>query len=229
VASSDVDLPSIITAVTPQKKTCGRWSVFVDDEFLIGVDESVLLKNGLRKGVEMTPALFSTLQREEGRQTIKNYLLKLLSRRAHARQELFTKASRKKDFSPEIVNDVLDELEEKDFIDDREFAQKFARDKNHLNDWGPVKIKAHLRQKGVDKHTAEEAVSNTFEEVDLDAQFRKLIKKRKKRFAREEHPLKRKKKVANYLQRKGYYASDVYQYLDSLMDLIAETEDNGIS
>ncbi len=221
VRQDELDLPGIITAVTPQKKRRGRWFVYVEGDFLIGVDDAVLLKNNLHKGIEMTPLLFKKLQREEGRQGIKSYLLKLLSQRAHSRLELFTKASLK-DFDPDVVKDVLDELEQKEFINDREFAEKFAHDKNHLNDWGPAKIQAHLRQKGIDRQTAEQAVEKAFEEIDLDAQLRKLIEKRKRHFMKEEDSLKRKNKMVNYLRRKGYYASDIYENLNSLADTFME-------
>lgn len=120
--SAELDLPGVITAVTPQKRKRDRSSVFVDGEFLMGVDNSVLLRNDLHKGVEMTPSLFKVLQREEGYQVIKAYLLKLLSQRDHSRRELFTKASQK-DFAADAINQVLDELEQKDFINDREFAK----------------------------------------------------------------------------------------------------------
>lgn len=225
MARTDLALPGVITAVIPQKKRSGRWSVYVDDEFLMGVNDTVLLKNHLYKGVEMTLSLFEKLQRDEGRQVIKAYVLKLLSQRDHSRLELFTKAIRK-DYNPDVINCVLDELEQKDFINDREFAEKFAHDKNHLNDWGPAKIQAHLRQKGIDRGTSEEIIRKAFEEINLYAQFGKLIKKRQRHFMREKDPFKRKNKMASYLQRKGYYAEDIYRYLDDLADIYAGSSDD---
>ncbi len=218
---ADHHLPGVITAITPQKKNRERYSVFVDDDFLIGVADSTLLNNDLHKGAEITPSLFRKLQREEGRQRVKAYLLKLLSRRDHARRELFNKA-RRKDFAPEIVNDVLDELEERDFINAADFAEKYARDKNHLNNWGPAKIKVQLLKKGVSKEIGERAVEKAFEETDLKKQFIKLVEKRCYKFQREKDIFKRKKKVLDYLQRKGYYAGDIYRYLDFLLEMFEE-------
>jgi regulatory protein len=217
VDEADHHLPGIITAITPQKKNRERYSVFVDDTFLIGVADTTLLKNDLRKGAEITPSLFRKLQRDEGRQRVKSYLLKLLSRRDHARRELFNKA-RRKDFAPEIIDGVLDELEERNFINAADFAEKYARDKKHLNDWGPAKIKVHLLQKGISKKISEQAVAEVFEETDLKKQFIKLIEKRRYKFLREGNTLKRKKKVLDYLQCKGYYAGDIYRYLEFLME-----------
>ena len=218
---ADPDLPGVITAITPQKKNRNRYSIFVDDAFLLGVADSTLLDNDLHKGVTITPRLFKKLQRDEGRQKVKSYLLKLLGRRDHARRELFNKASRK-DYPSDTINGVLDELEERGFINAADFAEKFARDKNHLNSWGPAKIKAHLLKKGINKGIAEQTISRVFEEIDLENKLSLLVEKKRRKFRREENALKRKKKVFDHLHRKGYYASDIYKYLDSLMEMLEE-------
>ena len=53
-------LPGVITAITTQKRNKERYSVFVDNEFLIGVAEETLLEHQLKKGTEITPVLFRT-------------------------------------------------------------------------------------------------------------------------------------------------------------------------
>jgi len=214
-------LPGIISSISVQKKNKERYSIFVDEEFLIGVAEQTLLKFNLAKGDAITPKLFRKLQREEGRFKVKSYFLKLLGRRDHARKELFTKA-RKKEYPKEVINNVLDELQQKGFINDRGFADKFASDKARLNKWGPVKIKAHLLKKGVDKTDAEKSIQKAFEEENLKETFLHLVLKRKRRFLREEDLYKRKKKVFDHLARKGYRSSSIYEHIDSLMKAIEQ-------
>ncbi len=216
---SDPKLPGVITRITPQKKNKDRYSVFVDEAYLIGVAASTLLDFKLKKGQEVTPPLYRELQRAEGRQAVKSYMLKILSRRDHARRELFNKA-RRKDYPPDVINGVLDELEAKDFINEASFAEKFARDKSHLNQWGPSKIKAHLAKKGINKEISEQAVNGLLEELNMEERLITLIKKRRRRFMREEDAFKRKKKVFDYLQRKGYYPGSIYRHLDDLMNLL---------
>jgi regulatory protein len=221
LSESDPELPGVITAITPQKKNKDRYSVFVDDAYLVGVAASTLLDFKLKKGQEVTPPLHRELQRAEGRQAVRSYMLKILSRRDHARRELFNKA-RRKDHPADVINDVLDELEVKDFINEASFAEKFARDKSHLNQWGPSKINAHLAKKGIDKDIREQAVERLLEELDIEKRLTTLVKKRRRRFMREEDAFKRKKKVFDYLQRKGYYPSSIYRYLDDLMKMLDE-------
>lgn len=215
------NLPGVITSITPQKKNKERYSVFVDEVFLIGVSDSTLLNFGLAKGVVMTPSLFKKLQRAEGRHAVKSYLFMLLGRRDHARRELLDKAKRK-DYPPEIIEDVLDELEQKGFINDRQFAEKFAVDKSTLNKWGPVKIRSHLVRKGISNHDISRSIDRAFEHLELKETFLNLVLKKKRRFLREEDPLKRKKKILDYLCRRGYKPETVFKYLDELTEAISE-------
>lgn len=215
----DRNLPGVISAITPQMKNKERYSVFVDGEFLIGVATTTLLDHNLKKGIEITRPLFRKLQQAEGRQAVKSYMLKILSRRDHARRELFNKA-RRKDHPPDVINDVLDELEAKDFINEADFAKAFARDKSNLNRWGPSKIKAHLAKKGIDKKVSEQAVNRLLDDLDMEERLTALVKKRRRRFMREEDAFKRKKKVFDYLQRKGYYPGSIYRHLDDLMNML---------
>lgn len=213
-------LPGVISSITVQKRNKERYSIFVNDRFLLGVAEQTLLKFNLSKGVEVTPLLYKKLRREEGQFAVKRYLLKLLGRRDHARRELLDKALRK-DYTREVILDVLDELEEKGYIDDAEFARKYAADQYRLNHWGPAKIKARLFRKGIQRAAAERSIRKVFENEDLEETFVHLVEKRKRHFLREEHLLKRKKKIIRYLAGKGYRSSSIYRSIDKLMKVIA--------
>lgn len=218
---SEHNLPGVISSISVQKHNKERYSIFVDEEFLLGVAEQTLIKFNLRKGLEITPALLRKIQREEGRFKIKSYFLDLLGRRDHARRELFNKAI-KKDYPKEVINNVLDELQEKGFLNDAGFADRYAAEKALKSKWGPKKIQAHLYKKGISKSVAEKSIEKAFEDEDLEETFFNLVLKRKRRFLREEDEYKRKKKVFDHLARKGYRPSDIYKYLDDLMKAIKQ-------
>lgn len=209
-------LPAPITSILPQKNNKDRYSIFIEDGFLIGVSEKTLLEHKLREGAEVTPFLFEKLQQAEGRNKVKSYCMKMLGRRDYARKELFDKAVNK-DFPENIIYSVLDELEDKGFINDRSFAEKFAADKSRLNNWGPAKIKSKLYNKGISRRVAERGIEKVFNELDLEETFFNLVRKNRRKFLREEDPLKRKKKVFDYLHRKGYRSESIFNYLDELL------------
>jgi len=214
-------LPGVISSISVQKNNKKRYSIFIDEEFLLGVAEQTLLKFNLAKGTKITHALLRKLQREEGRFAIKSYFMKLLGRRDHARKELFDKAL-KKDYPKDVIHNVLDELQEKGYINDKGFAEKFATDKATLSKWGPAKIKSHLYKKGISNSVAERSIKKAFEDEDLKQTFFDLVLKRKKRFLREEDPYKRKKKVVDHLARKGYRSGDIFEHIDELMKAIEQ-------
>jgi len=214
-------LPGVISSISVQKNNKKRYSIFIDEEFLLGVAEQTLLKFNLAKGTKITHALLRKLQREEGRFAIKSYFMKLMGRRDHARKELFDKAL-KKDYPKDVIHNVLDELQEKGYINDKGFAEKFATDKATLSKWGPAKIKSHLYKKGISNSVAERSIKKAFEDEDLKQTFFDLVLKRKKRFLREEDPYKRKKKVVDHLARKGYRSGDIFEHIDELMKAIEQ-------
>ncbi|MGM0545905.1 MAG: regulatory protein RecX [Bacteroidota bacterium] len=218
---SDHNLPGVISSISVQKRNKERYSIFIDEEFLIGVSEQTLLKFNLAKGDTVTHALLRKIEREEGRFEVKSYLMKRLGSRDHSRKELFTKAIRK-EYPKNIIENVLDELEEKGYLNDVGFARKFAADKSHLNKWGPNKIKAHLFKKGISNSVAEQSIQKVFEDKNIKELLLHLVLKRKRRFLREEDSYKRKKKVVDHLARKGYRSSDIFSCIDDLMEAIEQ-------
>lgn len=215
-SNPEVELPAPITSITPQKNNKSRYSIFVDDEFLLGVADSTLLKHQLEKKMQITPALFKQLQRDEGYNEVKNYMLKRLGDREHGREELRRKAERK-DYATDVVEDVLYELQEKNYINDERFAQKYAKDKSRLKKWGPNKIKAHLRKKGISRTVADKAAEQIHQATDTEKRLLELTQKREKRFLREDNELKRKQKVVNYLLQKGYRPESIYKHIDKIV------------
>ncbi|MDZ7772092.1 MAG: RecX family transcriptional regulator [Balneolaceae bacterium] len=215
------ELPGPITEIRPQKKSSERYSLFVGEAFVIGLSGDTLLEFGLKKGDLLTPELWRRLREAEGRGAVKSYMVRMLGRRDHARRELSDKA-RRKDLNHAFIDDVLDELERKGYLDDRAFAVSFARDKYELNRWGPSKIRAHLRKKGIGRADADRALEEVFEEADLQAALRGLVEKRRRHFLREEDPFKRKKKIFDYLARKGFRAGSIHACLDELTKLVSE-------
>lgn len=210
-------LPAAISGIKQQKRNKSRYSIFIDSEFFVGIAEATLKRFELSEGVEMTPSLYQEIREAEDLQAVRDYLFRILGRRDHSRKELYTKA-RRKGFDAGKINLILDDFEHKGYIDDRDFARKFARDKANLNRWGPQKIRAALFKKGVSGADADRATASAFEQENMKEVYSDLVLKQKRRFLRESDLVKRKKKVFDYLQRKGYRPGDIMRYIDELME-----------
>ncbi len=212
-------LPCLISKISVQKKNTFRFSIFIDDEFLIGVSDSTLTTFKLSKGVLLTPSLLEQIVQKESKWAIREYMIRLLGRRDHARNELRDKA-RKKEFPSSIVEEVLDELVEKKYINNLEFAKKFTRDKFEFNSWGANKIKAELFRKGI----SEKEINHALREIDSKKSAKTLqylVKKNKRKFARAEAS-KRKKKIFDFLLRKGYDSNTILKQMPTLLVILKE-------
>jgi regulatory protein len=82
--------------------------------------------------------------------------LRMLARRDHFRAELAEKL-RRRGFSPAEVDGALDRCGSLGLLDDQGLASRFAEVRATENGWGPRRIEAELRRRGVDRATAGEA------------------------------------------------------------------------
>jgi regulatory protein len=82
--------------------------------------------------------------------------LRMLARRDHFRAELEGKL-RQRGLPSAEVNAALARCDALGLIDDERLASRFAEVRATENGWGPRRIEAELRRRGVDRGTAEEA------------------------------------------------------------------------
>ncbi|MFV1883696.1 MAG: regulatory protein RecX [Balneola sp.] len=212
-------LPSSISGIKVQRRNTTRFSIYIEDRFLIGVSDSTLTRFNLRKGVSINFKVLDDILKEEDTWAIKEYCIRLLGKRDHARNELKDKA-RKKGYPSDIIENVLDELVEKGYINNTSFAVKFARDKFEFNKWGSNKIRAELFKKGVSEKDINTALAGLDEANQIEA-IEELVEKNKRKFLRSE-PAKRKKKIFDFLLRKGYSVSLITKQINYLLRSIEQ-------
>src|SRR6056297_1216971 len=177
-------LPLAITKISPQKKNSDRFSLFHEKTFLIGVSSQTLLDYSIQKGTELTRDLFHQLTTSEEYQAVKDRCYKLLSGRDHGAEELKRKLINK-GFSASMCDQVVAEFSEKNLLNDRTYASKFAHDKYHLRQSGPKKIMSALYKKGVPKSVISDVITelkSTIKPVDTCIE---LAMKRRRHFLRE--------------------------------------------
>lgn len=210
-------LPACISEIQPQKKNTFRFSVFIEDRFLLGVSDHTLCQFNLAKGVEITPVLYNDIMHEEYKWKIREYFIMLLSRRDHSKKELAQKAFLK-GYPATETEIILDDLKEKGYINDLAFAKKFVKDKFRFNKWGTTKLKNELIRKGITDSDINDALKEISGEEVIE-QIEMLVQKNRLKFLRTESS-KRKKKIFDFLLRKGYDSDVVLKHLDRLNNKI---------
>ncbi len=212
-------LPAAVVSLCTQKNNKERISLYSEDGFLLGLHQTVLLRFGIRKGSILTEGLFRELQEAETEKDLEDYFLMLLGRRAHSRYELRMKA-RRKGFPADQTEHLLRKFQDKGWINDLQFASAFARDKLRLSHWGPLRIRAALRSKGISESVIKSILQELDDLLDEYTMMEELVLKKKARFLREPDKFKRKRKIADYLLRMGFSSDTVFGSLNRILTLL---------
>ncbi len=110
--------------------------------------------------------------------------------------------------------DVVDKLVAQRFIDNRRYAEAYAREKSSLAGWGARKIALQLRQKGVER----DVITQTLAMLDADAQDDKLVEKlqRKLRTTKAANSYELRGKLLRYALGLGYDYEQAMGALDKI-------------
>ena len=130
---------------------------------------------------------FSDIERAKSRAI--NYISGKLKTKYEVRLKL-----KEKDFTEDIIDEVIDILEKEEYLNDRLYCEVFIEDKKQLNGYGKNKIKSLLIQKGVSKSVFEEEFDNAL----------KMGIKKLNLLSNEEDVFKKKQKLINYLAYRGF-------------------------
>lgn len=209
--------PVTIASIQPQKRRAGRFSLFAENGFLLGVSSETLLKAGLRKGDALDREAYARLLAWEAIASVRFYLNDLLSRRDHSRKELRDKALRK-GFDTVVTDSVLDGLEASGILDEERFVRSFVRSKSASGRWGPAKIRAALRQRGVREEMVEPILAEMIGEKDMVEECISVLLKKKWYFLRTSDTQKRRIAMMSHLLRKGYGSEDVSTAVRRVLD-----------
>lgn len=210
-------LPVVISGIEVQVKDTSRVSVFADDTFLLGLPVHVSNRVGLKKGTRLDEGVFLQLEAEIHRDAIRSWLLGLLAKKAYSKMQLMRKC-KEEAYPSSVVSEILEEFESRRWIDDKAYALSFCRDKFTLQKWGPAKIRQHLQRNGINAQTADQAIRSVSSHDEQLEIILALTEKRKLHFMREEDLRRRKKKIVDYLLRKGYDGDVIFGNIDAIME-----------
>lgn len=139
---------------------------------------------------------FSDIERAKSRAI--NYISGKLKTKYEVKLKL-----KENDFAEDIIDEVLDILENEEYLNDRVYCEIFIEDKKKLNGYGKNKIKTLLIQKGISKNIFEDYL----DEFEYDEEFDNALKmgiKKLNILSNEEDNFKKKQKIINYLAYRGF-------------------------
>lgn len=203
-----------VTSLEPQENDSSRVSVFVDGEFVLGAHEDVIVKHGVRVGTTLSPEDQRQIEQDDQYVQAKQQALSYLAHKPRTETEVRRKL-RRNDTPDVVIEDVVARLYELEYLDDESYAQDYARNRFASKQYGPLRIRRELTERGIDRAIAERAVDDLFAEENPLAAARHHAEKRWPRLADEE-PRRRKQKMYRYLRRRGFSSDTIYTVLDEL-------------
>lgn len=205
-----------VTSLRAQKNSPDRVSVFLDGEFAFGMHRDLLLEFDVAKGKKLSVEQQREILDRDAYFRARAVAFRYLSYRERTTAEIRRRLSRD-DYPPNVIKDVIHSLEQSGYLDDRAFAVKYAEGRFKSKGYGPMRIRSDLRRKGVKRGAVERAVEKVYsEQDDVLERAREMGKKRWNRLANEPDELKRKKKVYDYLARRGFSFDMVRRIVDGL-------------
>ncbi|SFM76087.1 regulatory protein [Pseudonocardia ammonioxydans] len=183
-------------------------------------------RRGGRRGGAATAPRDETPAEQEAR--AKEICLRLLTDRARTVKELGD-ALRRKEIPDEVADRVLERFDEVGLVDDKAFADQWVRSRHRFRGLGKRAIALELQRKGVDRETADEALTG-IDEDDERERARELVAKRLRGLpisTREERQASARKLVG-MLARKGYGPGVAYGVVkDEIAAAGADAEELG--
>lgn len=151
----------------------------------------------------------STYTLEEAKRSLERYCA--YQDRCHQEVERKLKEMR---MIPAACEVVLLHLMEHDFLNEERFARSFARGKFKIKKWGRKRIERELKQRDISVYN----IKAGFSEISTEDYEDTLWEIGSKKFVsvKEPNQFKKRKKVADFLLRKGFESQKVYELLKEL-------------
>ena len=200
-----------LTAAEPRRK--GLTQLFIDGEAAVKVDTEVFLQSGLQPGAQLTDQELCELIQASDARRAKEKALYLLEHRDHSKQELTEKIARTA-ASREAAQAAADHLEEIGLVDDRAFAETYARELFQRKRYGARRVRQELSRKGIGRDIIDQVLEQ-YQDMDQAAgENIALVLERRYPTWREDEKARRRAVAA--LQRLGYSFEQVRAVMGGL-------------
>lgn len=114
------------------------------------------------------------------------------------------------------AEEVLEKLKNEKFIDDERYAKAYVAEKFRINKWGRVKIRYHLKAKGLENETIETGLEN----IDPEKYKNALLKtmKEKARKVKKNNKYEKMGQIIRFAQSRGYEPELIHRHMDEVID-----------
>lgn len=145
-----------ITNITLQKNK-SRANIFLNGEFVCGLNNITIVKNGLKIGTVIQKENLLKIYNESEMEGAYEKALSLLSRQKYTKKAIVDKL-KAKGYDAEIIENVINKLAEYGYINDEDFVRSFV---NCNTTKSRRAIEANLMQKGIKREVIKEVLEDS--------------------------------------------------------------------
>lgn len=206
-----------LTAIQTQKAHPNRVSLFVNDEFVLGIRRELVFELNLRVGDTVTEEDLLLWKQKEARANAVDMALKYITSRSRTqfqvRRHLNTKG-----IDEDAAEYAVTYLRSYGYLDDQQYASDFVRSRIQYKPRGKRVIKWELQQRGVEQDFIEEALDEYKDEVEAAS---RLVEKKlaNKKFQGREELHTFELKIGRLLARKGFSSSTIQSVMKDVRNL----------
>jgi regulatory protein len=222
---------AVITRIRMNEKERGFFIVDVSEEDgseeSLNVHEDILIREELRKGLELLPEQLERLRNEASGILAYNAGLRYLSYRVHSVLEM-KEYLVKKQFGAFQIDYAIQRLTREKLLDDEVFATSFIRTRIQTSTKGPQLIYRELLQAGV----SQEIASRTEELFPAEKQVdhaRKYLTKQTSSVKNKKSRSEARLVLARLLMQRGYSREISDQVLSEITEFLEENEKNALA
>lgn len=190
-----------ITDIKQQLKRQDRYSIYVDGKYVFSFSENELLSSGLRKNQEVDEAQLNKLKETATLDKGYDRALNLISHRPRSEGEL-RDYLRRKDYTPEAADQIIQKLSERGYVNDADFARRWVENRRLLKSTSKRRLAQELRQKKIDSDIIDDVIAA--DEINERNVLRELVERKRKQSKYQDNL-----KLMQYLARQGYNYDDI--------------------
>ena len=202
-----------ITAIKAQVKNPERVSIYVDEKYSFSLTQSQLLEHKIYSGLALSEESLAKLKYASDYGKMLERTLNYIMIRPRSTREVRDYLWRKK-AEPELADAVLHWMQNRDYLNDANFAKSWVRNRQLTKPVSKRRLIAELRQKGVASEYIEQAFVQ--EEFDEKEALHEIIAKKRKQARYQDET-----KLMQYLARQGFSYDSIKSALSDSGDAIA--------
>lgn len=201
----------VITEISKYKGS--TLCVLFDSGERIYINEKIAAEYSLKEGLSVPADAVDEITAANDFRRARERALYLLDARDYTFVELYRKLEQ--NYSAEICLRVCRNMAEMRLINDRRYAENYARELFEIKGAGLFKARQELKRRGLSDKIIEEVIEPYADEEESFSRLEELVERKYERYLTDEKGVK---KVRNALIRQGYRYSEINAVLD-LYDL----------